>query len=49
MIKNNKLAKKKVSIYKNKYFEYYDDVKDHTKGFKEDWWIYIHKMYNYSK
>lgn len=22
---------------KEQYYSYYDDVKDHTKGFKEDW------------
>lgn len=29
-------AKSKAADFKRKYFDYYDDVKDHTKG-KEDW------------
>ncbi len=29
-------SKKTAADFKRKYFDYYDDVKDHTKG-KEDW------------
>lgn len=34
-IKNTK-STKSAADFKRKYFDYYDDVKDHTKG-KEDW------------
>lgn len=30
------ISKSKAADFKRKYFDYYDDVKDHTKG-KEDW------------
>ena len=40
-MKNKSKIKKDNQNYKQKYFEFYDDVKDHTKGFKEDWWIII--------
>lgn len=37
---NNKEKKKsaasKIEKFKRQYFEYYDDIKDYTKG-KEDW------------
>ena len=29
-------AKSKAADFKRKYYDYYDDVKDHTKG-REDW------------
>lgn len=28
---------KKIKQEKNKYFEFYDDVKHYSKGVKEDW------------
>lgn len=33
----DKKTKKQINALKQKYYEFYDDVKDHTKGFKEDW------------
>lgn len=33
----DKKRKKELNNLKQKYYEFYDDVKDHTKGFKEDW------------
>ena len=32
--KKQKELNKKI---KQQYYDFYDDVKDHTKGFKEDW------------
>ena len=29
--------KKQNQKLKQQYYDYYDDVKDYTKGFKEDW------------
>ncbi len=33
-VKNNKKVNQK---FKQNYFSYYDDVKDFSKGYKEDW------------
>ena len=33
---NNKKALNETKKFKEKYFEYYDDIKDHTRGV-EDW------------
>lgn len=34
---NDKKINQKTQKFKQSYYNYYDDVKDHTKGFKEDW------------
>ncbi len=34
MKKNIKKQNEKIKL---QYFAFYDDIKDHTKGFKEDW------------
>ena len=36
-MKDKSKIKEQNKKLKEKYFTYYDDVKDHTKGFKEDW------------
>ncbi len=30
-------TKKQTEKLKQQYYSFYDDIKDHTKGFKEDW------------
>ena len=37
MIKDSKKLKNNNKKFKQSYFDYYDDIKDHTKGFREDW------------
>lgn len=37
MVKNKKNIKLENQKIKQKYFDFYDDIKDYSKGFKEDW------------
>ena len=37
MKKNFKKIKENNEKLKKSYYDYYNDIKDYTKGFKEDW------------
>ena len=37
MKKQTNKVKQENKKFKEKYYSFYDDVKNHTKGFKEDW------------
>ena len=37
MIKDKKIVKQQNKKMKQKYYDFYDDIKDYSKGFKEDW------------
>ena len=38
-MKKTKSSKNNVKTFKQSYYNFYDDVKDWSKGHHEDWWI----------